>query len=50
MYIKDLPKFPFIYNTAVIIPFSYSTCDITIFFLINMYLAKDLFEELKADF
>ena len=50
IYIKDLLKFPLIYNIAVIIPFSYSACDITTFFLINMYLARDLFRELKADF
>ena len=50
MYIKDLLKFPLVYNIAVIIPFSYSACNITMFFLINMCLAGDLFKELKADF
>ena len=50
MYIKDFFKFPLVCNIAVIIPFSYSACDITIFFLINMYLAGDLFKEPKADF
>ena len=50
IYIKDLLKFPLICDIAVIIPFSYSACDITIFFLINMYLAGDLFRELEADF
>ena len=50
MYIKNLLKFLLIYNIAVIIPFSYSACDITTFFLINIYLAGDLFRELKADF
>ena len=50
MHIKDLLKFLFIYDIAVIIPFSYSACDIIIFFLINVYLARDLFRELKADF
>ena len=49
IYIKDLLKFPLIYNIAVIIPFNYSACDITIFF-INICLAGDLFKELKADF
>ena len=49
MYIKDLLKFPLIYNIAVIIPFSYSICDIITFFLINICLAGDLFRELKAD-
>ena len=50
MYIKDLLKFPLIYNIAVIIPFSYSAYDIITFFFINMCLAGDLFKELKADF
>ena len=50
IYIKDLLKFPLIYNITIIIPFSYSAYNITIFFLINAYLAKDLFRELKADF
>ena len=50
IYIKNLLKFLLIYNIAVIIPFSYSTCDITTFFLINVCLAGDLFREPKADF
>ena len=50
MYIKDLLKFPFIYDIAIIIPFSYSACDIITFFLINIYLAGDLFKKPKADF
>ena len=50
IYIKDLLKFPLICNIAVIILFSYSACDITIFFFINVCLARDLFRELKADF
>ena len=50
IYIKDLLKFLFICNIAVIIPFSYSACDIIMFFLINIYLAGDLFGELEADF
>ena len=50
MYIKDLFKILFIYNIAVIISFSYSACNITTFFLINMCLARDLFRELKTDF
>ena len=49
MYIKDFLKFPLICNIAVIIPFSYSACDITTFFLINICLAGDLFRELKVD-
>ena len=50
MYIKDLLKFLFIYNIAIIIPFSYSAYNIIIFFFINVYLAGDLFRKLKADF
>ena len=45
IYIKDLLKFLLIYNIAVIIPFSYPACDIVIFLLINIYLAKDLFKK-----
>ena len=50
MYIKDLLKFPLVYNIATIIPFSYSACNIMMFFLINIYLARDLFREPEADF
>ena len=50
IYIKDLLKFPLIYNIAIIIPFSYSAYNITTFFLINIYLARDLFRKPKADF
>ena len=50
MYIKDLLKFLLIYNIAIIIPFSYFTYNIIIFFFVNIYLARDLFRELKADF
>ena len=50
MYIKDFFKFLFIYNIAIIIPFSYSAYNIIIFFLINACLAGDLFKELKVDF
>ena len=50
IYIKDFFKFPFVYNIAVIISFGYPTCNIIIFFFINIYLAKDLFKELKTDF
>ena len=50
IYIKNLLKFPLVYNIAVIIPFNYSAYNIIIFFLINIYLARDLFRELKADF
>ena len=50
MYIKNLLKFPLIYDIAVIIPFSYSACDIIIFFFVNICLAGDLFRKPKADF
>ena len=50
IYIKDLLKFPLVCDIAVIIPFSYSACDIMMFFLVNIYLARDLFRELEADF
>jgi hypothetical protein len=50
IHIKDLLKFLLICDIAVIISFSYFTCDIIIFFLINVYLARDFFKELKADF
>jgi hypothetical protein len=50
IYIKDFLKFLLVYDIAIIIYFSYSACDITTFFFINIYLAKDLFRELKADF
>jgi hypothetical protein len=50
IYIKDFLKLLFIYNIAVIISFSYSACNIIIFFFINACLARDLFKELKADF
>ena len=50
IYIKDFLKFLFIYNIAVIIPFGYSAYNIITFLLINIYLARDLFRKLKADF
>ena len=50
IYIKDLFKFLLVYNIAIIIPFSHSAYNIITFFFINVYLAGDLFRELKADF
>jgi hypothetical protein len=50
IYIKDLLKFPLVCNIIIIIPFSYSACNIIIFFFINVCLARDFFRELKADF
>ena len=50
IYIKNLFKFLLIYNIAIIIPFSYFIYNIITFFLINIYLAGDLFRELKVDF
>ena len=50
IYIKNLLKFLFIYNIAVIISFSYLTYNIVTFLFVNIYLARDLFRELEADF
>ena len=50
IYIKDFFKFLLIYNIAVIISFGYPAYDITTFFFVNIYLARNLFRELKADF
>ena len=50
MYIKDFFKFLLIYNIAVIIFFGYPVYNIATFFFINIYLARDLFRELKVDF
>ena len=50
IYIKDFLKFPLIYNITVIISFSYPAYNITTFLFINIYLARDLFRELEADF
>ena len=50
VHIKDFLKFLFVYNIAIIIPFSYFAYNITTFFFINACLAGDLFRELKADF
>jgi len=50
MYIKNLFKFPLVYNIAVVIPFGYPACDIMTFLFINACLTRDLFRELEADF
>jgi len=50
IYIKDLFKFPLIYNVAIIVSFGYSSYNITMFLFINMCLTRDLFREPKADF
>jgi len=50
IYIKNLFKFPLVRDIAVVIPFSYSTYNITTFLFINVYLTRDLFRELEADF
>jgi hypothetical protein len=50
IYIKDFLKFPLICNITIIISFSYPAYNITTFFFVNAYLARDLFRELKADF
>ena len=50
MYIKDVFKFLLICNILVIISFGYPAYNITMFFFINICLARDLFRELKVDF
>jgi len=50
IYIKNLLKFPLIRNIAIVIPFSYFIYNIIAFLFINIYLARDLFRELKVDF
>ena len=50
IYIKDLFKFPLIRDIAIIIPFGYPAYNIITFLFVNMYLTRDLFKELKADF
>jgi len=50
MYIKDLFKFLLVRDVAIIVSFSYPFCDIIMFLFINMYLTRDLFRELEADF
>jgi len=50
IYIKNLFKFPLVRNIAIIIPFSYPTYNIIAFLFINIYLIKDLFRKLEADF
>jgi hypothetical protein len=50
IYIKDFLKFLLVCDIAVIIFFGYPACNITMFFFINIYLARDLFRELEADF
>jgi len=50
IYIKDLFKFLLVRNIAVVIPFGYSTCNITTFLFVNACLTRDLFREPEADF
>ena len=50
VYIKDLFKFPLIRNIAIIISFGYPSYNIITFLFINIYLTRDLFRELEADF
>jgi hypothetical protein len=50
IYIKDLFKFPLVYNIAIIISFGYPSYNVIIFLFVNMCLARDLFRELEADF
>jgi hypothetical protein len=50
IYIKDFLKFLLVCDIAIIISFSYPACDIITFFFVNIYLARDLFKKLEADF
>jgi len=50
IYIKNLLKFLLIRNITVVIPFGYPAYNIITFLFINIYLARDLFRELEADF
>jgi len=50
IYIKDLFKFLLIRNITVVIPFGYPAYNIITFLFINIYLTKDLFRKLEADF
>jgi hypothetical protein len=50
IYIKDLFKFPLIYNITIIVSFGYPSYNVITFLFINTYLAKNLFRELEADF
>jgi len=49
VYIKDFLKFLFIFYIAVIIFLYYSSLYITALYSINICLARDLFNSLKAD-
>ena len=50
IYIKDLFKFPLVRDIAIIISFGYPSYNIITFLFINVYLARDLFRKLEADF
>jgi len=50
MYIKDLFKFPLVYDIAIIVSFGYPSYNITMFLFINACLTRDLFREPEADF
>jgi len=50
IYIKNLFKFPLVYNIAIIIPFNYLVYNIIIFLFINTCLIKNLFKKLKVEF
>ena len=50
MYIKDFLKLPFVFYIAIIISLYHLFLYITALYSINIYLARDLFRELKADF
>ena len=50
MYIKNLLKFLFVRDIAIIIPFGYPAYNIITFLFINACLTRDLFRELEVDF
>jgi hypothetical protein len=49
MYIKDFLKLLFIFDIAIIVSFYYLSLYIIVLYSINIYLARDIFNSLKAD-
>jgi hypothetical protein len=50
MYIKDFLKLLFIFYIIIIISFYYLSLYITVLYNIDIYLARDFFSSLEADF
>jgi hypothetical protein len=50
VYIKDFLKLLFVFYITIIISLYYSSLYIAVLYSINIYLARDLFSSLKADF